>query len=279
MRVSGGDAGANLARARAMIAEAARKGAQVVLLPEALDAGWTSPSSRALAEGVPGGRACRAYREAAREFGVYVCAGLAERKGKAVYNAAVLVSPRGRVLLHHRKLNELEIGHDVYDQGDRLAVAHTPLATFGLMICADAAVHGQVVTRALGLMGADVVLSPSAWAVPPGHDNGNEPYGGMWRDCYGAAARDFRIWIAGCSSVGRVEGGPWNGHSCIGCSMVVDPNGRVVLTGPYGENAECILSVDIEPEPRPARGAGWGAFWQDRAGALVGAPRPSESQR
>lgn len=262
MTVVGGQVDANLARARAMVGDAARKGAEVVLLPEALDAGWTHPASPALAESVPEGRACRTFIASAREHGVYVCAGLTERSGDKVYNAAVLVSPDGAVLLHHRKLNELEIGHDVYGQGDRLAVAKTPLGTLGLMICADAAVRGQVVARSLGLMGADVILSPCAWAVPPGYDPARQPYGGMWRDCYGAVARDFRVWIAGCSNVGLIQGGPWNGHSCIGCSLVVDPEGRPVLTGPYGEQAEELLLVDVKPLGRPARGTGWDAYWR-----------------
>lgn len=269
MRVVGGDIDANLRAALRMIAAAARAGAQVVLLPEALDAGWTHPSGRGLADSVPSGRACTAFCDAAQEHGLYVCAGLTERAGPRIYNAAVLVSPEGQVLLHHRKLNELEIGHDIYEQGDRLAVARTPLATFGLMICADGAVRGQLVTRALGLMGADVVLSPSAWAVRAGHDNARQPYGGMWRENYGTAARDFRMWIAGCSGVGRINGGPWRGHSCIGCSLVVDPRGEPVLVGPYGPRSERLLTADITPEARPARGTAWARLWDggERAGA------------
>jgi predicted amidohydrolase len=267
MPVTGADLDGNLRRAAQMIAAAATAGAQVVLLPEALDLGWTNPSSRRLAGPVPEGRACMTYREAAREFGLYVCAGLTERSAEFVYNAAVLISPGGELLLHHRKLNELEIGHDVYDQGDRLAVAHTPLATFGLMICADGAAQGQFVARTLGLMGADVILSPAVWAVPPGYDNAKQPYGDLWRQSYGAVARDFRVWMAGCSNVGRIEGGPWSGHSCIGCSLVVDPRGNPVLTGPYGEQAEELLMIDIRPESRPARGTGWGEFWQKQSGA------------
>ena len=262
MLVAGGELDANLQRAERMIATAAQGAAQVVLLPETLDLGWISPVGRKLADTVPNGRACRAFRAAARRHGVYVCAGLSEREGKSVFNAAVFISPAGDVLLHHRKLNELDIGHAIYDQGDRLAVARTPLGTFGLMICADGSARGQVVARTLGLMGADIILSPSAWAVEPGHDNLKQPYGGMWRECFGTVARDFRLWIAGCSNVGRIEGGPWNGHSCIGCSLVVDPQGRPVLVGPYGERAETLLTIDIKPEPRPARGTGWESFWQ-----------------
>ncbi len=261
MAVVGGEVEGNLQRAVSVISAAAAAGAQVVLLPEALDVGWTSPVGRKLATAIPEGQACLTFRAAAQKFGIYVCAGLTERAGDAVYNAAVLISPSGEVLLHHRKLNELEIGHDVYDQGDRLGVVHTPLATFGLMICADGYARGQIVSRTLGLMGANVILAPSAWAVPPGYDNAATPYGANWRANFGAVARDFRLWVAGCSNVGRINGGPWNDRSCIGCSLVVDPEGNPALTGPFGEQAETLLTIDIKPEPRPARGTGWNAFW------------------
>jgi len=267
MRVVGADRDGNLGRAARMVAAGARAGAQVVLLPEALDLGWTSPKARELAGPIPSGAAYRSLRDAAKKARVYVCAGLTERSGMRVFNSAVLISPQGRLLLHHRKLNELEIAHPAYDQGDRLAVARTPLGTFGLMICADGSVAGQVVSRSLALMGADVILSPSAWAVKPAYDNARTPYGAMWRRCYGAVARDFRIWIAACSNVGVIDGGPWDGHSCIGRSLVVDPQGRPALTGPFGPRAEALLSIEIEPEARPARGTGWERLWADREAA------------
>ncbi len=113
--------------------------------------------------------------------------------------------PQGQILLHHRKINELEIAHSLYAPGRQLAVAATPLAHFGVMICADAFAQGQVLSRALGYLGADVILSPCAWAVPPDHDPLQEPYGDLWRQCYRPVARDFRLWIAGASQVGRIE--------------------------------------------------------------------------
>lgn len=253
MAVFAGQRDRNVAHAVAMIASAAKAGAAVVLLPEALDLGWTYPASRERAEPIPEGGVCRAYRAAAREHGVYVCAGLTERSGAAVFNAAVLISPQGEVLLHHRKLNELEIAHDVYDQGDRLTVVRTPLATFGLMICADAFAGRQIVGRVLGLMGAEVILSPSAWAVPPGYDHLQKPYGDDWQEIYAAVARDYGLWVAGCSNVGVIDGGPWHGHACIGRSLVVGPAGTAALVGPYGHAAEKLLLVDVALEARTTR--------------------------
>ncbi len=257
MHVMGGRKQENLACAEAGIVEAAHAGAQVVLLPEALNLGWTDPSARQEAEPIPDGESCRRLGECARRQSVYVCAGLVEKGQGQVFNAAVLLSPEGKLLLHHRKINELEIGHDYYALGDRLGVARTGLGTFGVMICADAFAPGQVIARTLAMMGAHIILSPCAWAVPADHDNSREPYGGLWRDNYGPVARDFRVWLAGTSSVGWLTGGPWAGRKCIGCSLLVGPDGTQVQMGPYGVDASVILYADIRPVPRPAQGDGW----------------------
>jgi predicted amidohydrolase len=264
MRVDGGLKEANLARAEARIAEAATRGAQLVLLPEALTLGWTHPASRAGAEPIPGGESFQRLRDCAQRHRVYVCAGLVESSHHKVFNAAVLLGPAGELLLHYRKINELEIGHACYDLGDRLHVVQTSLAVFGVMICADAFARGQVISRTLGLMGAQVILSPCAWAVPADHDNVREPYGQLWRDSYGPVARDFQLWIAGASNVGPLQAGPWAGRHCIGCSLLIDPQGHSVLMGPYGCDAEVILYADILPRVRPAQGEGWETLWQSQ---------------
>ena len=76
--------------------------------------------TRECAEAIPDGPTCVAFREAAARAGVLVCAGLVERAGEHVFNAAVLIDADGRVVLHHRKLNELDIAQDLYARGDRL---------------------------------------------------------------------------------------------------------------------------------------------------------------
>jgi predicted amidohydrolase len=261
MTVVGGAKTANLRRAEELIAQAAQGGATIVLLPEAFTLGWTHSSAIAEADPVPEGISCRRLRDAAQRGGIYVCAGLIERCADVLFNAAVLISPTGELLVHHRKLNELSFAHGLYTLGDRLQVAQTPLGRIGVMICADAFASGQVISRTLGYMGASLILSPSAWAVPADHDNTTEPYGQLWVENYGPVARDFRLWIAGVSSVGWITDGPWKGRKCIGCSMVVDPSGAPVLRAPYGVDAETLLFVDLSLQARPAQGDGWAEFW------------------
>ena len=114
------------------------------------------------------------------------------------------------------------------------------------MICADAFADGLVISRTLGQMGATLILSPCAWAVPPGF---NEPYGKLWRDSYGPPAREFGMTIAGCSNVGPVTAGEWNGWQCIGNSLVVGSNGEPVAQAAYA--AEELLFTELHTLKQP----------------------------
>ena len=245
MLVEGGQKRRNLQRAQELITKAAAQRADVILMPEAMPLGWTHSSARKDADAIPDGESCAILRELARAHSAYICSGIIERSGEHIFNSAVLIGPDGDLLLHHRKLNELDIAHHLYARGDRLNVVHTSIGVFGLMICADAFVKGQVISRTLGVMGANVILSPCAWAVDAEHDNARDPYGQLWLDNYQPVAREFNLWIAGASNVGWITDGPWKGRKCIGCSLLIDPRGDAVVRGPYGDKAEAILYSEI----------------------------------
>ena len=272
MRVVLGDRAGNLGRAVARIAEAATRGADVVLLPEALDLGWAHPAALARAEPIPGGPGCELLRHAAADHRIFVCAGLSERVagagagGTKVFNSAVLFGPGGELLLHHRKINELDFARRIYSVGDRLGVVDTSIGRIGLMICADAFAAGQAISRTLGMMGATLILSPCAWAVPADHDNVREPYGQLWWDNYSPAVREFGLTIAGCSNVGPITAGEWAGRKCIGNSLVCAPGPRLLARGTYGESAEELLLVNVGV---PASQRTWGgdAYSSAAAGA------------
>ena len=263
MEVEAGKLDANLTRAKARIATAAKSGARIVLLPEVMDLGWTDPSARDFAYEIPDGKTCKALRDAAKQNNIYVCAGIVEKDGDLRYNAAVIIDPSGKVILKHRKLNELDIAHDVYAQGDGLNVVHTPLGTIGLYICADATAIGNALSESLGYMGADLILSPSAWAVPPDFDNAVTPYGDTWRRVYQPVSSRFALWVISVSNVGKIEKGPWKDWDCIGSSLVYNADGKEVLQGPFGAKADTILYVDVTLKNRPARGTSWNEYWNN----------------
>jgi predicted amidohydrolase len=251
--VEGGRPEANLDRASAAIGRAAAEGCRLVVLPECLDLGWTDPSARDLARPIPGPHVER-LAGTARAQGMFVAAGLVERAGDRIYNAAVLLGPDGTLRLHHRKINELEIALELYAIGDRVGVAHTDLGTIGLAICADNFRNSQAVGHVLARMGAQLVLSPSAWAVDADHDESCEPYGQLWLDAYSELARLYDLTVIGVSNVGWLTSGPWAGRKAIGCSLAVGPGGAVLARGSYGEDAEALIVVEVQPRPPIGRG-------------------------
>ncbi|MDA3939983.1 MAG: carbon-nitrogen hydrolase family protein [Spirochaetia bacterium] len=258
MLVEGGRKEENLFHAEELIFRASEGGAQIALLPECMDLGWTHTSSQSEAEAIPDGKPYKRLSRTAKENNIYICAGLTESNGSKIFNSAVLINNKGELKLLHRKLNELDIGFDYYNPGDRLNVVETEFGVIGLMICADAFAEDQVLSRSLCYMGADVILSPSSWAVSNTKlYSEKNPYGEIWRKNYGPVSKKYKVWIAGVSNVGELTEGPWAGRTCIGSSLVFDPDGREVLQGPYGPDAEAIIYVDIKTEERPFRGHDW----------------------
>jgi hypothetical protein len=134
--VEGGNPAANLRRAVDYIHLSAERGADIVLLPECLNLGWTHPSARDAAQPIPGPH-CDVLMEAAAQSGIPVVAGLVERAGDKIYNSAVVISETGKLLHLHRKIHELDFAQDLYATGDRLGVVETPLGVLGVSICAD----------------------------------------------------------------------------------------------------------------------------------------------
>lgn len=258
MLVAGGAVEANLRRAAEMIARAARQDCRIVVLPECLDTGWTWPEAPRLASPVPG-PVSSALAAEARAHSIYVVAGITERAGESIYNAALFLSPGGEILGVHRKINELDIAHHLYSTGETLRVIHTPLGDIGTLICADNFPDSLVFGHSLARMGARLILSPCAWAVEAGHDNSQTPYGGLWLEAYSRLSCLYDICVVGVSNVGWLTGGPWKGRKCIGCSLAMGPGGKLLAMASYGVDAEELLVVDVPMTPAPCRGTGWAA--------------------
>jgi len=232
----------NLERAVAAIDIAADRDADLILFPECMDLGWLDESASVLAESIPGPRAERLASKA-RERGILVAAGLVERDNGRIYNSAILVERDGTLLLRHRKVNILDIAKDVYAPGRSLHVAETSIGCLAVSICADNFPDWRELAFAQCRMGAELILSPSAWAVPPGYDNDETPYGGLWLGSYAAIGNAYGIATVGVSGVGEVRTGPWRGYSVIGCSIAMGADGELVYQAPYGE--ELVEVVEL----------------------------------
>ena len=234
----------NFGRAAEEIAKAAALGCRCAVLPECFDIGWGLPNALRYADSIPGART-EALGVLARQHGIYIVAGLTENERGRCYNTAVIISDRGDLLGKHRKINVLRGVEDmVYATGDRLGVYETPFGRVGVNICADNLSPHLELGRGLAAMGAQIILSPCAWAVPPEDAAERKPYGETWRGPYAALTHEYGIWVVGVSNVGDVSEGVWAGWKCIGNSIAMPPEGAPLIME-YGEDAQSMGVVEI----------------------------------
>lgn len=263
MLVEGGKIVENLKRAEAMIKEASGKGCQVIVLPECLDTGWTHQSAHELAKAIPGETSNRLC-QAAKDNGIIVVAGLTERDGNRIYNSAILVDEAGRILLKHRKISILHIAQDLYSVGNILSVAETRYGVIAVNICADNLSGSIAIGHVQARMGAHFIFSPCSWAVGADHDNVKQPYGEGWKKSYTELCGLYGIAMIGVSNVGWITDGPWKGRKVIGCSLAVGSEGEILAEGPYGSEAETLMTVTLQARSRDVKGTDYQRFLKER---------------
>jgi predicted amidohydrolase len=130
-----------LARAERLATDAARAGAQLIVLPELFNAGYAySDENHARAERFDG-QTVAWMRAAAARLGVHLAGSLMLLDQGDIYNAMLLFAPDGRVWRYDKNYPwGWERGYFREPRGGRrVVVAETDLGDFGLMICWDLA--------------------------------------------------------------------------------------------------------------------------------------------
>ncbi len=208
--------------------------ADLWVLPELFSTGYLFVSReelRELAEEVPDGPTTRTLLEFARAQGTAIVAGIAERAGKKVYNAAVVVGPGG-FLARYRKLHLFGKEKLWFDPGDLpLEPADLGGVKVGVMICFD---HFFPETaRTLALRGAQILCHPANLVLP-----------GMGQLSMRVRAMENRVFTVTANRIGREARGG-DELRFTGESQIVAPDGTVLRrASPDGEE---VGLVEIDP--------------------------------
>jgi len=222
-----------------LLAQARAAGATLALLPEcvwpAYALGSRAMYAAARAAGLPAPQELQAHLAGrARELGLYVCAGYVEEHGDALYNAASLFDPQGRILLTHRKCFLWDFDHDYFTPGNELQVADTPLGRVGILICADARL--PEIPATLVARGAQLLLQPTAWvnAGTPAM-----PWNPQPEFVIPSRAAEWGVVLASTSKWGT-EGDT----TFVGSSLICDASGRTLAS--CGTRETGIALADVE---------------------------------
>ena len=149
------DKKATTAKAISWIDEAAKKGAQLVVFPESFIPGfpiwaalWAPLHNHDLfSQFVENslfvdGPEIQAICQQAKKSQIFISLGFSERSSSSVgciWNSNLLISNRGEILVHHRKLVPTFFEKLIWAPGDGagLRVAHTPIGNIGGLICGE----------------------------------------------------------------------------------------------------------------------------------------------
>jgi len=235
-----GDRKGNLARAAHAVAEAARQRADVVCLPEMAVYGWVNPEAYERAHPIPGADSDRLCA-LAREHGVFLCAGLAEKDGAHLHDTAVLIDDTGRIVLKHRKINILsELMTPPYTPGQRVTIAETRFGRIGLLICADT--HDPEILARMAELEPALVVVPYGYAAK---EDAWPKHGKALESVVRHAAKTIGAPVVGTNLIGQITHGPWRGMTCAGHSTVADRTGAPVATGKDFDRDVCVVTLSL----------------------------------
>jgi predicted amidohydrolase len=224
----------NLARARALIIEAASHGAQLIALPEHF--AYLGPEDQKPPSAQPlDGPLVTEFREMAKKLGVFLLLGSFPElttAGDRPFNTSVLLSPQGEILAVYRKMHLFDVDlaqGPTYKEsrfiqaGEELAVTALPGAPFtaGLAICYD--LRFPELFRALTAQGADLLFLPAAFTLTTGRDH--------WEVLLRARAIENLAYVIAPAQWGRHS----PGRSSYGHALIVDPWGLILAQAPDGE--------------------------------------------
>ena len=229
-----GDVPANRDKAVKIIAEAAAKGADMVVFPELFSTGYhlntIGPDIVDLTEDVDG-PTVTALQEAARKGNCYVVAGLSlfhEVPG-VPFNSAVFINRDGSLQGVMDKVHLWALERFYFRAGNEYPVFDTEFGKVGIMICYD--MGFPEAARMMALNGAEIILAPSAWCVEDRD---------IWEINVPARALENTVFVAAVNRFGH-EGDDLYMH---GGTMVCGPRGQKIAQ--IEEEKEDVLYVDLD---------------------------------
>lgn len=216
----------NLQHAEELIAIAAERGSQLIVLPEMFSTGYRVENhDKELAESIPG-ETTAWMQKLAEAYKAYLIGGIIENDGGKIYDAAVIAGP-GNYLFKYRKMHLWGGEPPRFGRGSALEVAELPLFKAGLLICYEIGFPEQA--RVLTLKGAEVLIYSSAFGKARAY---------AWDIASRSRALENGAFVLACNRCGTEFDSEFGG-----LSRIVAPNGAVLAGA--GSEGEAVVTAAI----------------------------------
>ncbi len=255
----GPDPEGNFDSALRHVREAARRGAQIVCLPELFRAQYFCQREDLrlfdLAEPIPGPSTTR-LAELARELRVSIVASLFERRAPGLYhNTAVTLNSDGVIAGVYRKMHipddPLYYEKYYFTPGDLgFQAVDISAGRIGTLVCWDQWYPEGA--RLTALQGAEVLFYPTAIGWHPAE---KEQYGAAqydaWQTIQRAHAIANGVYVAGVNRVGHENGDVLGnradglGLEFWGGSFLADPFGRIIARASHEKEEILVGEIDL----------------------------------
>jgi N-carbamoylputrescine amidase len=252
---------ANVARVEALVREAAKRGAQIVLTPELFEGPYfpQTEDERAfdLAAPLDGHPTVARMQALAADLGVVLPVSFFERAGQSYYNSVVTIDADGTQLGVYRKSHIPDgPGYEekfYFRPGDTgFKVWKTRHGCIGVGICWDQ--WFPEAARSMALQGAEILLYPTAIGIEPNAPN--EDSKAPWQRVMVGHAVANAMPVATANRIGT-EGG----LTFYGSSFICNQRGDMEVE--LGRGQEGVTSVSFDREALRRYRANWG-FFRDR---------------
>ncbi|HEX6288870.1 MAG TPA: carbon-nitrogen family hydrolase [Herpetosiphonaceae bacterium] len=216
MDIALGDPETNLRTVQSLAAQAAKRNADLLVLPELWGSGYDLERAPELADELNTGL-FSAVASLARHHRLAICGSLLEwdPETERAYNTATLYDADGALRGTYRKIHLIGLmDEDRYlGAGDAAPVLDLPWGQGALAICYD--LRFPELFRRYALDGAGLVLLPSEWPVQRIEH---------WRTLLKARAIENQCFIVACNRIGADRANTFGGRSAA-----IDPRGSVLV--------------------------------------------------
>lgn len=233
INVDSGNVSANLEAASAAVRTAAKRGAELIVLPEMWPTSLVADPSVSLIR--ESREAERSMTRLSEELGVMVIgSSLEEERGKFFNRCCI--SDQGKVIGTYRKMHLFSPNaeHRQMSPGKSATIVDTRLGRIGLAICYD--IRFPELIRYYFHMGVQLLVVPAQWP---------EARSDHWRNLTRARAIENQMFVIGCNRTGTEES-MRNGELLAfpGDSRIVNPMGDVIGKG-EGENEPTLAEIEL----------------------------------